>query len=108
MESEDDKQMKDVLETIKDNRKKLDELPSIYMLNATDVWEIADHAGMKLTGEIVDAITAAYEYGFIKGSRYEKNRSRVKYSEKIANETSAAYSYGVIIGRQQKENESKG
>ena len=74
MESEDDKQMKDVTETIKDNRKKLDQLPSIYMLNASDVWEIADHAGMKLTGEIVDAITAAYEYGFIKGRRYQKNR----------------------------------
>ena len=62
MESEDDKQMKDVLETIKDNRKKLDELPSIYMLNASDVLEIADHAGTNLTGELTDAIIAAYEY----------------------------------------------
>lgn len=74
MESEDDKQMKDVTETIKDNRKKLDQLPSIYMLNASDVLEIADNAGMTLTGELMDAITAAYEYGFIKGRRYQKNR----------------------------------
>ena len=66
--------MKDVLETIKDNRKKLDELPSIYMLNASDVLEIADHAGTNLTGELTDAIIAAYEYGFIKGRRYQKNR----------------------------------
>jgi len=66
--------MKDVTETIKDNRKKLDQLPSIYMLNASDVLEIADNAGMTLTGELMDAITAAYEYGFIKGRRYQKNR----------------------------------
>ena len=66
--------MKDVTETIKDNRKKLDQLPSIYMLNASEVLEIADNAGTKLTGELMDAITAAYEYGFIKGRRYQKNR----------------------------------
>lgn len=66
--------MKDVMETIKDNRKKLDQLPAVYVLNVVDVWEIADHAGATLTGELTDAIIAAYEYGFIKGRRYQKNR----------------------------------
>lgn len=66
--------MKDVMETIKDNRKKLDGLPAVYVLNVVDVWEIADHAGAALTDELMDAITAAYEYGFIKGRRYQKNR----------------------------------
>lgn len=100
--------MKSAIETVNSNSKTLAKLPNHYDISVCDIWEIADTAGMKLNEDIMTAIETAYKYGFIKGSRYEKNRSRVKYSEKIANETSAAYSYGVIMGRQQKENESKG
>ena len=70
------KDMKDIYRTIETNRRRLDTMPSAYKLTATDAWEIADHAGVKLSEKTMDILNAAYEYGFIKGQRYTKNRQR--------------------------------
>ena len=70
------KNMKDILKTIETNRRKLESLPSAYQIAATDAWEIADSAGVKLSEDIMNAILTAYQYGFIKGQRYTKNRQK--------------------------------
>lgn len=71
--------MKSAIETVNSNRETLAKLPNHYDISVCDIWEIADTAGMKLNEDIMTAIETAYRYGFIKGSRYEKNRAKAKH-----------------------------
>ena len=70
--------MKSVLETVSKNKKKLSKIPRPYVMTVTDIMEILDHAGAPIDQNVIDAIMIAYDYGLIKGQRYEKNRHKTK------------------------------
>lgn len=66
--------MKDVFKSIERNKKAVKGRTGHYQLTVTDVIEILHHTNAPVTSEIINSITAAYEYGFLKGQRYEHNK----------------------------------
>ena len=70
--------MKSVIETVVKNKEKLKKTPRPYVMTVTDIMEILDHAGAPVDQNVIDAIMITYDYGLIKGQRYEKNRQKKK------------------------------
>ena len=70
----EEKEMKTVTETLKENKKALDSMPAAYEIKASEVYEILQTTGAPIENETLHAIEAAYRYGIIKGQRYVLNK----------------------------------
>lgn len=67
--------MKSLSERIAEAHEEMEAAPEAYQLYMRDVVQLLDEAGVH-TEEAFKALINAYDLGFAKGKRYEKNRNK--------------------------------
>ena len=67
--------MKPLSERIADAHEEMEAAPESYQLYMRDVIQLLDEAGVH-TEEAFKALINAYDLGFARGRRYEKNRKK--------------------------------
>lgn len=68
--------MKSIIETVRDNSEMIKALPSAYQLRVSEMMELIEDTENKLSDPLYEAVRIAYEYGMLKGMRYEQNKNK--------------------------------
>ena len=73
---EDKERMKSIMETVQKNSEMVKAMPSAYQIRVTDLMELLDDTENKVSEPVLEAVRIAYEYGMLKGRRYEQNKAK--------------------------------
>lgn len=68
--------MKSIIETVHDNSAMIQAMPSAYQLRVSEMMELIEDTENKLSDPLYEAVRIAYEYGMLKGMRYEQNKNK--------------------------------